>query len=413
MSAVPSQTIFRFTSGLLFVAAVVISVVALLSGCSRLPVKQPDSSAGADFDDIPAGKQTLSILTWADYFIPELLEEFERTHGTKIELTEVENSEQLIQTLSADPSQFDVVVADDKSIEALSGLNLIGELGSDGVPGLVNIADEFKGLYFDPLNRFSVPYLWGTTVIAYRKSDLPVDLPKSWNLLWDDSLKGRVGILDEPEDMFFIALLALGGAPEKAGPIQIAAAKDRLMDGFLRMGGRMRDFRAGLDHLQSGRLSVAITYSGDAALRSIQDPEIQFIVPAEGAPMWLDSFALSRDADQGVLARQFIDFMVSPSVAAASANGLQCASPNAAARPMIDQALLSNPGLYPSPDVLKTCRFIRFDEASQLAVRQGVRELIEALRSMGIDPDASNEVAEAKTCALKVDRHPVGEAFFR
>lgn len=358
-----------------------------------------------------AGKHSsptkLSVLSWSEYFVPDVIAEFENSHFAEVQVTEIDNTEELIQSLAIEPGRYDVVIADDKSLKTLIELQLVGELDQAQLPGMVNISDEFKGLYFDSENRFSVPYLWGTTVIAYRE-DAFSEVDRSWNLLWNPKVKGRVAMIDEPEDLFFVALLLQKVNPERATEEQIARAADLLTRNFVENGGRMRNYLSALDDLESGELDAVVTYSGDAANRSAKGSGIAFFVPDEGSLRWVDSFAVSRDAPNRKLAIQFIEFMLSPQSAARTANGLHYSSPNSAARPLIDSSLLGNPGLYPDDRLLEKCRFVRFSPESHPLVKQGVQRMIESLRSKGVELDGeSSRVLQAETGDSGADHCPI------
>lgn len=352
-----------------------------------------------------AESAVLSVITWQDYLIPELLREFSESSQAELKIIEVENSEQLQQYLESAPASYDVVIADELTLKRLISLRLLAELRRDDLPAFSNLSADFLGLGFDPENGYSAPYLWGLVTLAYRK-DLVEVTDKSWNLLWDPRVKGRVGFLDEPIDLFLVSMLSEGGSPMSVSSGELDRAQARLLTSFRDMGGRMGNFVTGLERLASGELAVAMGYNGDSLLCAERNPEIEVFIPSEGAPFWVDSFAIVRDSPQQKTAHAFIDFMLSAQSAATSATRLRHGSPNRAALELIDTELLANPVLYPSREVLQRCREIRFPEHAESAVGRSINGLFEIIRREGIDP-----MAEAAGFAVEADAAEDGFGF--
>lgn len=144
------------------------------------------------------------------------------------------------------------------------------------------------------------------------------------------------------------------------------------------------DLVSGLDALEADEIDLLITYNGDAIKRAAGNPAIRAILPKEGAPLWVDSFAVARDAPDPALAARFIRFMCSPEISAASANALCYASPYPEARDSVEPSLLSNPVLYPDPENAAKCHFVRFAPEVEKAVRQTVIGWISGDRAGGV-----------------------------
>jgi len=323
----------------------------------------------------------LSLLIWEEYLAPGVVERFEKECGARLLVTEVENSEQLKQEVASAPDRFDVVVADEQTLRDLIQLKLLKELPSaTGEEGAIR-TEAFLSSPADPENRHSVPYLWGMTVLAGR-TDLLEGVEPSWSLLWREDL--RVAVLDEPFDLVWMGLLALGHDPEKATPAQVEEAAARLKKRFPDLKRDMMDLVSGLDALEADEIDLLITYNGDAIKRAAGNPAIRAILPKEGAPLWVDSFAVARDAPDPALAARFIRFMCSPEISAASANALCYASPYPEARDSVEPSLLSNPVLYPDPENAAKCHFVRFAPEVEKAVRQTVIGWISGDRAGGV-----------------------------
>ena len=331
------------------------------------------------------GKQ-LFILSWSDYLVPDLLDQFQSETGCQLEVVEVENSEQMLQAFESNPSAFDIVIGDDKTFSQFLELHLLKELDLARIQSFSEVSPSFKRLYFDPENRYSVPYLWGSTVIAYR-ADRVRSVDDSWSMLWRSDLKGRMSMLDEPEDLFFITLLSMGVNPSNPTEDQVAEAGRRLVDAFVTQDGKMFDYSSALDGLEVGSHDLVITYSGDATMRARANEEIRVARPIEGMPIWVDSFGISRETVSSDLCHRFINFMCRPEVAAVTANELCYSSPNEGAKSLISPDLLNDRALYPEPELMAKSSYIRFSKESEPFVKKGVKLLFDELRRQGVNPD--------------------------
>jgi spermidine/putrescine transport system substrate-binding protein len=303
------------------------------------------------------------------------------------------NSEELKQALESAPEKFDVVVADEKTLNELMDIKLLLELSFEGSDVKNAQIKPFLISPTDPGNRFTVPYLWGYTVLAGR-SDLLRELEPSWSLLWREDL--RIALLDEPADLMWVALLALGYDPAAATEAQIDEAAARLAQRFPDITRVMNDQVTILDKLEAGEVDLVMTYNGDALTRMAAVPGIEIAVPREGAPLWLDSFAISRDAPNAELAHQFIAYMSRPEISALSATELNYATPNRAALPLIDKTLLGNLSLYPEPELIEKCSFVRFSPETGKYASQAMLALISGSRSRTYASEAAKRETAAR-----------------
>lgn len=333
-----------------------------------------------------SGLPRLSLLIWDEYLAPELISLFEKTHHARLLVTEVENSEELKQAITSAPDRYDVIVADEQTLRDLIQLKLLKDrpLSGDGTSPI--LSEAFLASPADPEYRYSIPYLWGMTVLA-GKAEVLEEVEPSWSLLWREDL--RIALLDEPFDLVWIGLLALGYDPGTATPAQIEETTTRIKQRFPNLTHDMKDLVSGLDALEADEIDLLVTYNGDAISRAEQNPSLRVDLPVEGAPLWVDSFAIPRDARSPELAGRFIDFMSSPEISALSANALRYASPNPEAREKVEPRLLSNPVLYPSPKAAEKCRFVRFEPEIDKVVRQSVIGLVsgERSRNMAMGPE--------------------------
>jgi spermidine/putrescine transport system substrate-binding protein len=352
------------------------AMLPLLCGCAR---EAASKQVPKGLETPPAEAGELVVLTWENYLALSVLDNFERQTGIKVVYEKVENSRQFSQLLASSPERYDVIIADDKTLIEMNALKLLQPIDKTLLGNLPNLGKDFLGCDFDPGNEFSIPYNWGLACIAYRE-DLVKSPRHSWEILWDESLKGKVTLLDEPDDLFFITLLALGHQPEEAPPEAFEDARRKLLLLVEEQESEPMELYEGIERLLAGETSVLLTYNCDAVEQMLADERVRAFIPAEGSPLWVDSFALCRQSRNKETAHRFINFLLEPANAAATANEKYIPTPNVPARKFLRPDLVSNPLLFPPPELLGKCKFIRFEGENRRLVDAGMREFYQRVR---------------------------------
>src|SRR6185369_4458379 len=170
----------------------------------------------------------LNIYIWSNYLPDNVIAEFERRYDAKINVELYDSNEALLAKLQSGSATFDIVVPSDYMVTILKERGMLEELDRDHVTNFSNLDPQFAGLAYDPANQFSIPYMWGTTGIAYRKDKVagPID---SWSSLWDIHYKDRLSMLDDVRETFGAALKLTGKSLNSTEPQEIAAAAELLM----------------------------------------------------------------------------------------------------------------------------------------------------------------------------------------
>ncbi|MDG2124535.1 MAG: extracellular solute-binding protein, partial [Verrucomicrobiales bacterium] len=198
----------------------------LVLGCS----KQNQSVEEAAAEEVGGGgEQPLVLYTWGDYFPEEVLSQFNETTGIEVVLDTFDTLDEMMAKLRSEPGTVDVLIVDDSTISDIAALGLLEKIDRQLLSDLGNIDPAYMALPFDPKNQYSVPYLWGSTLVAYR-ADKIADPKKSWAELWNPAYKGYVMMLDEPEDLFCATLIERGFDRNSKTEAELAASKDRLME---------------------------------------------------------------------------------------------------------------------------------------------------------------------------------------
>ena len=332
----------------------------LVSSCHKAPdgesTSTKEASAALAEPQSTSQKQSVTIYTWEDYFSPEVLTDFTQTTGIDVNVESFEDSDGIESDIRSNPGKYDIIVMDGDTVDKLRELQLLHPLNHAALPHFSNLESNHTDLEFDPGNRFSVPYLWGTTLIAYRKDKI-ASPEKSWKLLWDPALTGRIGMLNERLETLGAALFKNGRSMNARDGESLALAQQDLVNQIQILGARYIEGipSAITDELSSGNLWATMAYSGDAAMIAQEDPNIGYFIPEEGCALWTDHFVLTRDSQRVDEAHAFLDFMLTGPAAAQNANYLRYATPNGAAISYLDEDLLTNEGIYPPEEVLEKC----------------------------------------------------------
>jgi putrescine transport system substrate-binding protein len=311
----------------------------------------------------PAGSvRELNIFSWSDFLAPDVLADFEKESGIKVNLVNYPSQEVLEATLLTGHTNYDVAVVAGDFLGRLVKAHVFSELDRAQLANWSNLDAEVMARLAteDAGNRFAVPYDWGATGIAYnvdKLKQLSPDAPlHSWRLIFDPSVISRyascgISIIDSPNELVGVALIANGKDPNTTNAVDVEAAARRLM--AIRRYVRKIDSDMQIADLASGDICLMVTWPTifvQAQRRASEvggHDQLRFEIPTEGATSWLDAFAIPADAPHPAEAHAFINYMMRADVAARGANFLGNASANKAALPLIQALLRDDPSIYP------------------------------------------------------------------
>ncbi len=303
-------------------------------------------------------KGELRIFNWSDYIPEEVLAEFEKRYDVRIVYDTFEAPEAMMAKLQAGGvSEYDLVVPPDYYVAEMARSGLIRPLDHERIPNLKNLYPEFQNPDYDPGNRHSIPYQWGTTGIAYRTSEVkrPVD---SWGVFFDpEQYQGPFLLLDEMREAIGAALKYLGYSLNDTDPAHLDEAKQLLIDAK-RRGLGFAGSVEGRSRLLAGDAAVVHNYSGDIFSIQEEDDDVVYVIPKEGGTIWVDAFAMTSKAPNPETAYRFLNFLLEPEIAARISNYNYYASPVQAAEPYLDEELLADPAVYPPAEVRAKLEFI-------------------------------------------------------
>ncbi|MCY1426531.1 Putrescine-binding periplasmic protein [compost metagenome] len=315
---------------------------------------------------VQAEEKVLNLYSWADYVAPETLQRFEQETGYKVRYDTFDTTEVLETKLLTGGSGYDVVVPSASLLARALAAGALQPLQAQAMPGYGNLDKDLlaKLAEVDPGNQYAVPYTWGTLglgmnleAVRQRLGDAPLD---SLDLLFKPEYASKlkdcgIAMSDSPQEVIGVALNYLGKDPYSRDKNDLAAAQALLKQlqpsiSYVANGRQIND-------LANGSVCLALTYNGDASMaadqaRKANKPyEIAYRIPREGTLVWQDNLAIPKDAPHPEAARQFIEFMLRPESVAALTNTLFFATANQAATPLVDEAVRTDPDIYPPADL--------------------------------------------------------------
>ena len=296
------------------------------------------------------------LYNWEEYTDLSVLEDFEKEYGIKVRLEEYGQSFEMTSSLYSDPSRYDIVITDGHSITALAEARLLAELDFDMLPNFVHIKPEFKNLYFDPENKYYIPYVSGTTGLGVNTKFVTTPIT-SWNDLYDPKYKGKIALLDDPREVMTVILQSMGASTNTKDEQALNDAEKKANQ-LKENGVVLSDYFPLQQELIDGDKWIVMAYSGDLLKATQDNPEIVYVIPEEGSTKWLDNYVILAQSKNMESAHLFLDFVMRPEIAARISNSQFYASPNKDAESMINSDILSNPIIYPSEAQLQNSEYI-------------------------------------------------------
>lgn len=343
--------------------------LALMLGCTAK--KETADTSSQEKTTPPAETEKpqlaaeLNVYNWSAYIADNTIADFEKEFGVKVNYDNYASNEELLAKLQAGVQGYDVIFPSGYMVEIMIKEDLLAPFDMANIPNFENIMAKFKNPIFDPGNKYSIPYQWGTSGLGVNTAKVQVDDYNTWDLLWDETYKNRITVLDDPRAGIIPGLKKLGYSVNTIDPAELNAAKDLMIAQKPLTKAYTSDTY--IDLLKSNDVWISYGYSGDVYQAAADNPDVKYFIPREGAEIWIDNMCIPGNAPHKYTAEVFINYILRPQVSADISNYTSYASPNEAARPLLKPELVNDPAIYPSDDVLQNCEFIKdVGEATQL-----------------------------------------------
>ena len=277
-----------------------------------------------------ASRPVVNVCSWGEYIDPELIDLFEAETGIRVNYQTAESNEALYSLLKSGGADYDVIVPSDYMIAQLIEEDMLEELDYRQIPNFSLIDSRFQNLTYDPENRYTVPYAWGTLGIIYNTAVVEEEIT-SWSALYDSRYAGDVLLINNSRDALAEALFYLGFSPNTDDEAEIRAAYDLVADANSRgiFQGRVMD--EVFQKMEGGNAAIATYYAGDylSMLENQADGvDLAFVIPEEGSNWFVDAMCVLKDAPHYDAAMAWINFIASTEANLANMDYIGYASAN-------------------------------------------------------------------------------------
>ncbi len=296
---------------------------------------------------------TLNVYNWGEYISDgsegslDVEAEFERLTGIKVNYNTFSSNEELYKKMTTGGSAIDVIIPSDYMIHRLMNEGMLRELDFSMIDNIEYVDDQYKNLFYDTENKFTVPYNVGMVGLIYN-SKVVKEKPDSWSIMWDEKYKDEILTFNNPRDSFAIAQLLLGIDLNTTDEKEWRAAADKLKDQAHVLQGRVMDEI--FNKMEGGNAAIAPYYAGDYFTMKETNPDLEFVYPKEGTNIFVDAMCVPKSCQNYEAAMLFINFMLEPEVALANAEYICYASPNTAVTSNENYTFYGNEILYPAEE---------------------------------------------------------------
>ena len=303
-------------------------------------------------------KVTLNVYNWGQYISEgqddtiDVIAEFEKAYPwIDVQYSTYSDNETMYTKLSTGGISVDVIIPSDYMVARLIAEDMLLELNFDNIPNYEFIDEAFRNTTYDPENKYSVPYTWGTVGIIYNTKYVDEADVTGWELLWNEKYDDKILMFGNSRDAFGIAQYLLGYDVNTTDPAELQACADKLEEQRPLVQGYIMDeiFAA----MENEEAWIATYYAGDCLTMIENNPDLAFYFPeSQGFNMFIDAMCIPSCAKEKDAAELFINFLCEPSVSGQNMNALGYSTPITAAKEYMDPEMVESELAYPSEEVL-------------------------------------------------------------
>ena len=299
-------------------------------------------------------EKKLNLYNWDTYIGETTLADFATATGIETKMDLFADNDELFAKLKGGNPGYDVIVPTNDMLERMIKANIVIPIDHSKIPNMANIDKPFQDAAFDPGRKHSIPYMWGTLGIGYRKSKMGVNAVDSWKILLEsDKFAGRISLLGDAQNVIGVTLKYLGYSFNSTDAGELKKAEDLLI-------AQKKNIKVfaddnGQDLLASGEIDACQEWNGDIIQVMAEDQDLAYAVPTEGSLVWQDTMAIPTGAPHPENAHAFLNFVLDAEAGKNIANTIKYATPNAAAKAIMDKEYTGNPSIFPSEEIVAKC----------------------------------------------------------
>ena len=272
-------------------------------------------------------QRVVNVCSWGEYIDESLIDQFEEETGIRVNYQTAESNEALYSLLKSGGGDYDVIVPSDYMIARLIEEDMLEELNYDSIPNFSLIDDRFKNLSYDPENKYTVPYTWGTVGIIYNTTMVEEPIT-SWDVMYNNTYAGDVLLINNSRDAIGMALKYLGYSVNTTDEAEIREAYQLLVDATNNDVYQGRVMDEVFQKMEGGNAAIATYYAGDYLSMLENNEDLAFVIPEEGSNWFVDAMCVLKDAPHYEEAHEWINFIASTEANLANMDYIWYASPN-------------------------------------------------------------------------------------
>jgi putrescine transport system substrate-binding protein len=310
------------------------------------PPAAAPAGAAAPVSGNRRNERLLSVYNWSDYIDDRTIPLFQAQSNLRVNYDVYSSNDDLLARMRAGPTDYDIIVPTNNFVPTFLQLDLIEPLRQDLIPNLTNLDREFVETDYDPGNRYTVPWQWGTTGIGFNRKRAGENLD-SWAAVFEPSpaTEGRVTLLREANDLVACALIHLGKSPNSTKDADLAEVVKFVRSLKPKLKGFSSDTY--IDELAANEVLVAQGWSGDVFQAQDQNPDVSYAIPKEGSLRFVDVMAVPKGAPHPANAARFMNYVLHPKVQARISKYVSYGTPVSLAKPLLPPEQTKDPAIYP------------------------------------------------------------------
>ena len=342
-------------------------LVIFAAGCKYEPF---EIELRREYDRPDLVGTTLNVYNWGEYISDgseesmNVVKEFEYRTGIKVNYSTYDSNESMYSLIKYGGVSYDIVIPSDYMIERMINENMLQTIDTSKLQNYDLIDKKYKDLFFDPENKYSVPYSVGMVGLIYNTT-LVEEEPDSWSVMWDERYKDDVLTFNNPRDSFAIAQFLLGQDINTKNKADWDAAAEMLKKQKNVLQAYVMD--EVYNKMESGSAAIAPYYAGDYLSMLDNNEDLAFVYPKEGVNIFVDSICIPKNAENYEAAMLFIDFLLEPEIALANAEYIYYASPNTSVTENPDYSLKGDEIIYPTEENMPKCEYFHDMDAETRA----------------------------------------------
>ena len=315
---------------------------------------------------------TINVYNWGQYISDgtdgyiDVNKAFTEATGIEVNYMTFDSNETMYTKLKTGGSTYDVIIPSDYMVARLIAEDMLEELDYSNIPNYALVDEAYKNTSFDPENKYSVPYTWGTVGVIYNTKYVDEADVGSWDLLWNEKYSGKILMFDNPRDAFAIAQFLLGIDINTEDPDELRSAAYKLIEQKPLVQGYVMDQI--FSKMEREEAWIAPYYAGDYLLMAEENPDLAFYFPEEGFNLFIDAMCIPKGCQNKAAAEAYINFLCDPEISGENLDYLGYSTPIPEAKQYMDPDVVASEIAYPTEETLSNGRaFINLSaETSQL-----------------------------------------------